>query len=73
MTKPELDWGLINTVGERLGAGPEARKKWRQRGKVPFKWRILIVKDVGGLFSIDDFENSRKPAAKRARKRVGVA
>lgn len=73
MTKAELDWGLINTVGERLGAGPEARKKWRQRGKVPFKWRILIAKDAGGLIPIDAFEGSQKPAVKRARKRAGVA
>lgn len=34
---------LINLLAAELGVSDEARKKWRQRGAVPHKWRLPIL------------------------------
>lgn len=47
------DWDFINEAGERLGASPEARKKWRQRRTVPPIWRIRIMNLTGKAFVFD--------------------
>lgn len=37
-----LTWRLVDDTGAELGAGIDARLKWRQRG-VPARWRIQIT------------------------------
>jgi nicotinic acid mononucleotide adenylyltransferase len=34
---------LIDLLAAELGVSDEARKKWRQRGAVPHKWRLAIL------------------------------
>ena len=34
---------VIDELAASLGVSPEARKKWRQRGAVPHKWRLPIL------------------------------
>lgn len=36
-------WVFVETVAAELGAAPEARRKWRERGKVPHRWRLPIL------------------------------
>ena len=40
-----LTWKLVDDTAADLGAGADARLKWRQRG-VPPKWRIRIVETL---------------------------
>jgi hypothetical protein len=37
-------WEFIATAAAELGAGAEAIRKWRERGKVPHRWRIPLLK-----------------------------
>jgi hypothetical protein len=34
---------LIDLLAADLGVSEEARKKWRQRGAVPHKWRLPLI------------------------------
>ena len=56
---PMINFERINAIGERLGASYEARKKWRQRGHIPFRWRVAIVQASNGEFTLDDFETQQ--------------
>lgn len=37
---------IITEVAQELGIEYEALKKWRQRGRVPLKYQLLIVRRV---------------------------
>jgi hypothetical protein len=36
----------ILTIARDLGVSVEARKKWRQRGCVPHRWRLPIIREA---------------------------
>jgi hypothetical protein len=36
----------ILTIARDLGVSAEARKKWRQRGCVPHRWRLPIMREA---------------------------
>ena len=56
------NWPLIDLIAQRLGVKPDARRKWRQRGNVPHKWRLPIIMASGGNLSPSDFINDMEPA-----------
>lgn len=67
MTKSKIDWDLIDDYAERLGVSYWARRKWRQRNHVPWKWRIALSwlsKERINLdwFSYMDRQNRRNAA-----------
>jgi hypothetical protein len=37
---------LIDGIARDLGASAEARKKWRQRGCIPHRWRLPIIREA---------------------------
>lgn len=40
---------LIETLAEARKINKEARRKWRVRGVVPYKWRIELGKDAAAI------------------------
>lgn len=58
-----VDWTNIDTAARALGVREEALKKWHQRGSVPHKWRLAIIRQTGGLISIDAFGDVPSPVA----------
>ncbi len=36
-------WPAIATGAAELGVGAEAIRKWRERGKVPYRWRLPLL------------------------------
>lgn len=65
MIKQQLDWDLIDRLAETLQVEYWARRKWRQRGHIPYRWRLPLVAASRGSVSIKDFE-----ALDRRRKRL---
>lgn len=55
MTSTNTTWMQIEAIAERLGVKPEARRKWRERGSVPHRWRLPILQAGAGIISADDF------------------
>lgn len=58
MSQSTLNWKLVDDTATTIGAGKEARLKWRQRG-VPPKWRILIAQELmrrGIPVALSDFD-----------------
>lgn len=48
----------IRTIGAELGVSDEAMRKWVERGRVPYKWRLPILGSArkrGLELSEDDF------------------
>jgi len=52
----ELDWPLIEEAADALGVSVKALEKWREREKVPHKWRIPIILWAKGKIPLDAFE-----------------
>jgi hypothetical protein len=42
-TNHQIDWELIERLAEGLGVTYWARRKWRQRQHIPYKWRLHIT------------------------------
>jgi hypothetical protein len=53
-------WHHIDVIAERLGVKLGTRRKWRQRGSVPHRWRLPILQASGGVILADDFTASDK-------------
>jgi hypothetical protein len=51
----------IETAAEALGVSPDARRKWFERGNVPARWQIAIVKAAEGQIKFADFERIVAP------------
>ncbi|MGL5362628.1 MAG: hypothetical protein ACRDBH_07090 [Bosea sp. (in: a-proteobacteria)] len=49
-------WKHIDAIAERLGVKSEARRKWRERGAVPHRWRLPILQQGAGILAPADFE-----------------
>jgi hypothetical protein len=45
MTKEPITWTLMTDLAAKLGAGFEARRKWRQRG-IPARWQLRIASEL---------------------------
>jgi hypothetical protein len=60
MSEITLTWRIVDDIAAELDAKPEARAKWRQRGRgVPAEWRIKITQALmarGVPISLSDFE-----------------
>jgi hypothetical protein len=56
----KTSWDYIDAIAKRLGVKSEARRKWRERGSVPHRWRLPILQEGGGLVAISDFEIPKK-------------
>jgi hypothetical protein len=52
----ELDWKAVEEAAQSLGVTAVALKKWRQRGSVPHKWRLPIIRNSDGRISLDAFD-----------------
>jgi len=62
---------IIVTLAAARGIGPEALKKWRQRGKVPFKHRFPLMEDAkkkGVRLDVGDLEFEGTANSRRKRK-----
>jgi len=55
MSKSLIDWDLIDHLAEKQGVEYWARRKWRQRGHVPHKWRLAIIMASRGRIKPWDF------------------
>lgn len=55
-TKSQINWDLIDSVAEKLNVDYWARRKWRQRGHVPYKWRLPLINASRGSISLRDFD-----------------
>ena len=71
MTKSAIDWDLIDTYAERQGVSYWARRKWRQRNHVPYKWRIALAWWSDGRISLDRADRAAR--ARGARTGLGAA
>mgnify|MGYP003338422110 CR=1 len=60
-----IDWNVVDQVAVTLGVSYRARQKWRQRGTIPYKWRLPILQLTGGVISAEHFA-----ALDRRRERV---
>jgi hypothetical protein len=38
-----LDWTEIDRIADSLGVLPDARRKWRERHAIPFRWQLEII------------------------------
>lgn len=60
MQENSLSWAVVDDIAARLGAKPDARKKWRQEGRrVPHSWRIRITEALmasGVPVALRDFD-----------------
>lgn len=36
-------WAIIDELAEAEGVGPEARRKWRERGRVASRWHLRLL------------------------------
>ena len=62
---PSNDWKLIMQAAHEMGVNKWTRWRWRQRGKVPHRWRIPLIQHTGGLISIQMFERLDRALAKK--------
>ncbi len=54
-TQAHIDWSLIDRAAQALGVSEAARRKWKQRGSVPHRWRIALIQQTAGAVSANDF------------------
>ncbi len=40
----EKIWNRIDPLATELGVKADARRKWRERGKIPGDWHLLLLK-----------------------------
>jgi hypothetical protein len=66
MSKSQIDWDLIDTFAEQQGVSYWARRKWRQRNHVPWKWRIALAWWSDGRISLDWFQSMDKQNRRKA-------
>ena len=63
MTDAEIDWRLVREAAWLGGASPAAISKWRQRKKIPHRWRWSLVQNSGGRIrweQFDEMDRARK-------------
>lgn len=46
MLSPDDQWKLIEEAAASMGVDAEARRKWRERGRVAYRWRLPILNYV---------------------------
>ena len=59
------NWKIIDKIAEDLGATSEQRRKWRERGRVSWPWRVKIAEaslSYGVPLKFTDFEDPPKAA-----------
>ncbi len=56
----EQGWALVDLCAIELGILPENRRKWRERNRVPHRWRLPLLQQFarhGRLVGLDFFDN----------------
>jgi hypothetical protein len=56
MRANQLDWELIERLAEGLGVTYWARRKWRQRQHIPYKWRLYLLTAAKGSITPEQFK-----------------
>lgn len=56
MNVTTFDWDLIGEIAAALGVQPRTLEKWRERGSVPHKWRLPIIRASSGRVPLDAFD-----------------
>ena len=56
-------WELIDKTAAQIGVGEGARRKWRERGHVPYRWRLPIIQAAAGEITALDFPMPNTPRA----------
>lgn len=59
-------WETIDALADDLGIKSEARRKWRERGQVPYRWRIPLLKlavETGKPLAAEDFDPPKRGRA----------
>lgn len=56
-------WNRIDATAKRMGVPYFTRRKWRQRGTVPHKWRLALIQQSGGQIVANDFISRDNEAA----------
>lgn len=51
-------WQQVVDAAKELGARDWAIRKWAQRGTVPPKWQVQIVRETDGKIALSDFNES---------------
>lgn len=65
MAKRQISWELIDLLAEGLGVSYWARRKWRERENVPYKWRLPLIMASKGALSAKDFDLMDRRRARR--------
>ena len=63
MEKGGINWELVRAIGVTQGATRHAVSKWRQRKKIPHRWRWSLVQNSGGRIrweQFDEMDRARK-------------
>lgn len=70
MALTDVDWCVVDRIGQDLGVSYRARQKWRQRKCVPHKYRLAIIQATGGVINAQQFaamDSDRQQAKTRKR------
>ena len=57
MSQTTLDWDVIEAAARALGVTDKNLEKWKQRGGVPHKWRLPIIRYSDGAIPLDAFDD----------------
>lgn len=58
MNSDHPKWPKVTEAARALGVGDWAIRKWAQRGTVPPKWQLAIIKKTKGEIGLSDFNHS---------------
>jgi len=56
------DWKVLRRFALELGIAQKAIDKWRERRKIPHRWRIPLVRISGGIIPLSLFDALEKDA-----------
>lgn len=51
---------LVQEYADRLGVSRDAQRKWRERGGIPPKWQLEIIRMSEGKVTANDFMAARE-------------
>lgn len=63
MTKHTEFWKEVDAIALALGVKPDALRKWRERDRVPYRWRLPLIEKSAGRITASDFLSREESAA----------
>ena len=57
MTNKAPEWALIEHLATQLGVKRDALRKWKERGRVPYRWQIPLVQASNGRITTEQFSD----------------